>query len=371
MKKGSVTTTDGSGNETTTETAPTISYNKATSGSGGGIAVTDGATEFTMQAGTITNNEATAKGAAIWYDKNITITGGTISNNVVANETADAAVCSDKATNLLTLGGNPTIYNNKYGTGATAKQRNVYECSDADAATHIKVDSSADGSPLQSSAKIGIYSKNNADAGDQFAKTYSAPAAGTTTTSQTCSVAGNLKCFVNDVNTNLTGSYGKEAYVIWASQEWLDLTTILPSVGSIYNETWFVVELKDTTNDEVYRQAICVDKKTGGASATKAVLVRSGVPYQVTLKTNNGTWRYPFSSAALAGSMASASTPDTWTAAASSATYNGTLTLQPAEYADDTPATGYHELKITTQQKTDQWLDDYLGVVNTMVKATS
>ena len=69
--------------------------------------------------------------------------------------------------------------------------------------------------------------------------------------------------------------------------------------------------------------------------------------------------------------MASATTPDTWTAATSSAAYNGTLTLQSAEYADDTPAKGYHELKITTQQKTDQWLDDHLGVVNTMVKSTS
>lgn len=343
----------------------TISYNKATTRTGGGIEVTNSAVSMKMSSGTISNNEAKMVGSAIYYSKDITITGGTISNNVVAAETDDAAVCTKTSGVTLTLGGNPTIYDNKYGSGTSAKQRNVYEGSDADVATQIKVDSSSgtDATPLLGSAKIGVYSSNNGEAGDQFAQTYSAPAAGTTVTSQTCKVASNLKCFINDKNTKLTGTYGKNSYAIWGSQEWLDLTAILPSGGSIYDSTWFVVELKDTTNGEIYRQAIEVGESTGGASATKSVLVRSGVPYEVTVKSNNGTFRYGFASGALDGSMKA---KDSWsTTVSSGSTANGTLTLQPTDA--DTIASGQHELKIATKVANDHWLDDHVGITNTMV----
>ena len=226
---------------------------------------------------------------------------------------------------------------------------NVYENTTQDNGSVIEVATAG----LGSSANIGVWSVTNEEALDKFGHTAAASA-------KASIGAKNLKCFKNDRDSKLSGTWGAGANVIWSSEEWLDLTAILPSTGSVYDESWFVVELKDTITGDTYRQPICVGSKSGGASETEAVAVRGAVPYEVTLKSNNGTWRYTYSSAALAGSNAS---NDVWTTTVSSgSSANGTLTVNPTS----TFATGQHELKVTTQRKSDNWVDEHIGVENTM-----
>ena len=248
--------------------------------------------------------------------------------------------------NLIVVSGSVKIADNKDADGVEV---NIYEYSAENAGDRIQVAEEG----LNSDAKIGVYSVYNSGAMKAFGKTVTASAKDSTN-------AENLACFVNDRDANLTSTYGDGNNIVWTSTEWLDLTAILPSTGSNYEETWIVVELKDTLTGEVYRQPICIASGDAGASATEAVLVRSGVPYEVSVKSNNGAWRFAYGGAMLAGSSAGT---DTWsTDVASGSGASGTLTLQPAEGV----ASGAHELQLATECTNTSWIDDHMGVENVM-----
>ena len=307
----------------------------------------------------ITSNEA-AKGGAIHSAGSAVVNiNGTASITGNKTTTEGQAAVSAEGTAKYRVSGNLTIHDNWDSNGEEGKnQRNLFDSTAKDVASIIQV--GADG--LGSSAKVGVYSTNNYKEGRVFARTVDA--SGKKTTSQTSTNVDNLGKFENDRNGELFGSYGEEDAVIWPAEQWLDITMVLPDTGSSYDNTRYVVEIKNKKTGATYRQAVTVTSNEEGATGTAAVMLRPNVDYQITVKSNNGTWRYVYASAALDGTEKE---NDKWTEATEEgATYNGTLNLK-ATFEDEVKS-GQHELKITTKEKTSKYIDAQAGVVNEFKK---
>ena len=356
---------DDATHTTLTCTDVTIDGNKANyscASKGGAFSVAEGNTLTLDGETTIQNNKSDVSGAALYANAaNVSIKGDTkilsntapefsaveidggmsmpvegnvkISENVNTSTSATAAVgCSDTASTLV-LSGNLTIYDNK---SSDDKQQNLFDDTALNDGTFIKIAEAG----ISEDAKIGVWAVNNYNVTNTFARTEN----------DSSEEVANLECFINDRNASLTGYAGSDNRVIWSSLEPVTLKKTLLSAQE--QDTWFVVQIKNTDTNEIYHQAIRVEagKTTGEAT----VLLRSGLEYALEDADEQSTWRFSHNSTTTSGFA----TTDEWADVTGSI---GTLKIVPPDDADYDRV-----LTLSTTMSNDEYVSDTRSVVNTI-----
>ena len=288
------------------------------------------------------NTAAYAAAVDVAGTSTLTIGGNTkITGNKTTttdSSTANAAVVAESAGNdKIVVQEHAQVYNNWDANGETGGvQRNIRDTRGS-SGTDLYVGEAG----LEEDAKLGVYSDANPNPGDTFAKTQAAVSKD----------VANLNCFFNDKKTYLTGRAGTDNNVVWGSFEPVTIKKTIPAAQE--EDTWFVVQIKNTETNEVYRQAIKIP--AGQTEAQETVVLVSGISYEISDASGQGTWRYEHDTVSTTG-LAST---DTWTAGTGDVI--GTLKVVPPD-----SSTFNHVLTLATKEKDSSFVSETASVDNTV-----
>ena len=130
---------------------------------------------------------------------------------------------------------------------------------------------------------------------------------------------------------------------------------------NVDHDTWFTVQLRETSSGEIYRQAIKVAAGENAGEAT--VMLYTGHEYEIVDVSEQSDWRYETVCATYPNSD-----EDTWSAADSGISYALFGDTLPAtlELAHTLTSTNARKLNIAVVYADSQWESDSTSLVNTM-----